>query len=364
MSASSALIAELEDTLANGSSEKRLATLRRVTDLFLNESCRLNDAQIAVFDDILVHLAHKIEIRARAELSSALAPIANAPIEIIKRLANDDEVTVAEPVLTQSARLTESDLVEIATSKGQGHLLAISGRSSLSATLTDVLVERGNQQVSRKLAGNSGARFSEWGLSSLAERAADDSELAEMLISRNDMPVPVLQQLVGRATDIVRSRLLTCIPPEKSDQVQQVLMGISSKIKYRAEEPRDFRMSDSVVKELNKNGKLNEETLLEFITAGKVEETLSTLALFCGAPVEVIARLTKNVGPEGLITACKAARLAWTTVSAILKMRFAGHMVSEQELGDAKRTFLALSQAAAQRTLRFMLLHANEMKTA
>ena len=109
----SPLIIELEDALRNGSSEKRVETLRRVTDLFLNETDRLNEQQIAVFDDVLVHLIQRVENKALAQLSSILAPVDKAPVEVIRRLARHDELSIAGPVLTQSSRLSEADLIEI-----------------------------------------------------------------------------------------------------------------------------------------------------------------------------------------------------------------------------------------------------------
>jgi uncharacterized protein (DUF2336 family) len=77
----------------------------------------LNDDQIAVFDDVLRKLIERIETRALVELSSRLAPIGNAPIETIRRLAWSDEIAVAGPVLSGSARLTTNDLVKIAATK-------------------------------------------------------------------------------------------------------------------------------------------------------------------------------------------------------------------------------------------------------
>src|SRR3954469_9173963 len=115
----SSLMAELEDALKSGSPEKRLDALRRITGLFLKESDRLNEQQISVFDDVLVHLMHRIETKALAQLSTSLAPIDNAPIEVTRRLSKDDEITVAGPVLANSNRLSESDLIDVARSKGQ-----------------------------------------------------------------------------------------------------------------------------------------------------------------------------------------------------------------------------------------------------
>jgi uncharacterized protein (DUF2336 family) len=118
-----------------------------VTDPLLGGAGRFSDEQIGVFDDVLVHLINKIEAKDLIELSARLAPVDNAPIEAIQRLAGNDAIAIAGPVLVESARLTTADLVEIATTKGQGHLLAISGRPALVETVTDILLERGNREV-------------------------------------------------------------------------------------------------------------------------------------------------------------------------------------------------------------------------
>jgi uncharacterized protein (DUF2336 family) len=130
--ASASLISELEDAVKGGSSEKRVETLRRVTDLFLDDANRLNEQQIGVFDDVLVHLIQRIETKALVQLSTTLAPVGQAPIQVVGRLARDKDIAIAGPVLTQSNRLTDQDLVDIASNQSQAHLLAISGRSSLN----------------------------------------------------------------------------------------------------------------------------------------------------------------------------------------------------------------------------------------
>src|ERR1039458_10341393 len=105
MDISQSLIAELEDSIRSGSKDKRIDSLRRITDLFVADADRLNDQQIDVFDDVLGHLIKRIEGKALSELSRRLGPINNAPVEVVQRLARDDDIAVAEPVLKQSARL-------------------------------------------------------------------------------------------------------------------------------------------------------------------------------------------------------------------------------------------------------------------
>ena len=80
MSVHRSLIGELEQAIQSGSKDQQLDTLRRVTDLFLVEHARLNDEQVAVFDDVLGHLIKRIESKALVQLSECLAPLDNAPV--------------------------------------------------------------------------------------------------------------------------------------------------------------------------------------------------------------------------------------------------------------------------------------------
>src|ERR1700726_4650260 len=113
------LFDELDDVLRNGSSDKRVDMLRRFTDLFLNDADRLNDQQVGVFDKVLVHLINRIETRTLAEISARLGPVENEARDVTLQLARHEAIAVAGPVLTNSARLTTRDLVEIARTRGQ-----------------------------------------------------------------------------------------------------------------------------------------------------------------------------------------------------------------------------------------------------
>src|SRR5262249_39746989 len=150
---------ELEYALQSGSREKRTETLRKITDLFLAGVDQFNDAQIEGFDDVLCHLIKRIETKAISELSVRLGPGHNAPPEVIRNLAHDAEILVAGPVLAQSAQLTSDDLIEVAKTKSQSHLLAIAQRANLDDRVTDQLLARRDNEVAYTLANNAGARF-------------------------------------------------------------------------------------------------------------------------------------------------------------------------------------------------------------
>jgi uncharacterized protein (DUF2336 family) len=103
-----------------------------------------------VFQCLIDH----IETSAKTLLSNRLAPIDTAPPLTIRALAFDDVIEVAGPVLSQSARLDDKTLIENARSKSQAHLMAISTRKVLSGAVTDVLVQRGNDEVVQSTVNN------------------------------------------------------------------------------------------------------------------------------------------------------------------------------------------------------------------
>jgi uncharacterized protein (DUF2336 family) len=349
------IIAELEVAVRSGSSEKRVSTLRQVTDLFLHDGERLSEEQVQVFDDVLCLLVSRVESRARAELGTRLAPVDYAPFEVIQHLARDNDIAVAGCVLTQSSRLRTSDLVEIATTKGQDHLLAISGRTSLPEAVTDVIVDRGERSVIRKLASNSGARFSETGYSKIVERSEADSELVEVLGLRVDLPLKFLRDLLRRATDTVRDRLMALAPPELQDEITRILKAIVDTA--AGANSRDFSAAEALAKLLHENNELNSASIIKFLGNKKFNEVAAALGVLGNAPTELMARVLEGPRADLVLIPCKAIGLDWAVVEAILRKRPIVRPIDDQTLKIAANDYTKLSIETAQRTLRFWQIH-------
>jgi uncharacterized protein (DUF2336 family) len=182
------LIAELDTALSKVSDLQHLVILRRVTDLFLDGSENFSDDHVGIFDDVIGRLIEKTEHPALIELSAKLAPVGNAPVNVIASLACDNDIAVSGPVLETSNVLTDQTLAEIAGTKSQKHLAAIAGRTRISETVTDILVDRGNSEIARKMTANLGACLSELGFVKLINRAKNDKTLAAAVASRIDLP--------------------------------------------------------------------------------------------------------------------------------------------------------------------------------
>jgi uncharacterized protein (DUF2336 family) len=205
--ASLELIAELDHVVAAGSLERRGQILRRITSLFLSGAARLSEEHIELFDDVFIRLMDCIDAPTLAAFSAMLSKQTSMPRHTGRRLAFDDDATVAAPVLLKSATLAEADLAEIAGSRGQGHLLAIAGRKALGEALTDILLARGDSNVCREVVNNGGARFSRRGLALLFAAAERDDEISELLVMRSDAG-DLIYQLLAKNTKVVQARLL------------------------------------------------------------------------------------------------------------------------------------------------------------
>jgi uncharacterized protein (DUF2336 family) len=352
------IIDELEEAVSSGSSDKRVNTLRRVTDLFLHNGERLSNDQVRVFDDVLCHLVTRVETRVKAELSGRLASLQCAPPGVIERLAWDDEIAVAGTVLTDSNRLTTNTLVEIAKTKGQDHLFAISGRPDLPEVVTDVIVDRGESRVIRKLADNTSARFSETGFNGMVAHAEADDELTEILGLRADLPLKFLRDLLQRATEAVRARLASIAPAQLQEEIKRVLKTFANKAAAELLPARDFSRAEAVVKRMKGLNELNDAAITRFAETKKFDEVAASLALFNNsAPTDMMARLLEGHRTDLILIPCKSAGLSWPTVQTILSNRPVKHRITETTLATAMKDYGKLTAQTAERALRFWQLH-------
>jgi len=173
MTEQKSFLRDLDEAVQRGTAESRARALWHTTDLMITG--RYSDDEIWTFGEVIGRLADEIEVAARAQLAKQLARFDQAPVNIIHKLAFDDSIEVAGPILRDSVRLEPYALVANVCTKDQSHMLAIAQRKSLDESVTDVLVTRGDQEVVKSVVKNDGARFSDFGFLHMIQRAEGDS---------------------------------------------------------------------------------------------------------------------------------------------------------------------------------------------
>jgi len=351
------LIPELEDVIQHSSSARRGDALRRLGSLFAETASRLNDDHILVFEDVLCRLLDGAEVDARVELAHRLGEIHNAPRELVHRLVRDDDIAVARPMLRQSPRVAESDLVDIAETRSAAHLLALSKRKAITPPLTDTLIRRGNRDVLRSLADNGEAHLTDANFAALIDHSAQDGSLAQRIAIRPDVAPRHLRALVLASSPAMQQRLLATARPEVQAEIRRILVDSPSEGQAGASH-RDYAAAERRIADRHRTGKLEETSIIELAEAAQHEDAeyenlVAALALLCEVPIAVVDRLMASGRPDPVLILCRSVGWAWATAKAIMSAMPGAAAMSSRDLDAAFDNFERLSPTTAQRVKRF-----------
>jgi uncharacterized protein (DUF2336 family) len=352
---------QVETSLEHRRADKRGRILREVVDLFLERPQDYTGPQLEVFERVMFKLIDQVDLEVRAHLSQQLAPGAHTPPQLARHLASDSEISVAGPMLSQSPRLDDEFLVESAKTKSQDHLLAISARKSIAPRITDVLVDRGDRMVVLTLAGNSGAKFSEKGQSTLLDRACDDAQLAHAVWCRPDIPRQQLLALLDKASAAVRQQLIAegqLGSGLRTQEIANVVQEASRRLRSvsQAQSSGYFRARQRVAVLRSQDG-LSERVLLGFIHEQCFEEVVVTLAEMSGLAATDIERMLVEKTHDRLMIVAKALGLSWNAVSELVTLNQSPPLTPEA-LERLRYRYLSIPQQTATRTLQFHQMRA------
>lgn len=190
MPAAQTLLSELETSLVEAPATWRRAVLRRIADLFAAGAAGYTDEQIALFDLVIGRLAKNADRSLLAELSNTLSPLDNGPPEVLSQLAGHADPAVSGPVLEKAKALPDDKILALIDNDRVDPKLLnkIASRPSLSEAVSDVLINRGDAAIQRKIIDNSDARISEKSFAKLVIGINGDKELAAKIAARPDVP--------------------------------------------------------------------------------------------------------------------------------------------------------------------------------
>ena len=353
MDFATSLIPGLDEIVRGDDPKRRADAARRIAELFLNGAGGFRPEHVEFFDSILIGLVPRTELTVRADIAERLSSVVNAPRNLVHQLAREDEITIAGPLLRCSPVIDEQVLIEIASKKGQAHLLAMAERPTLTTGLTDVMVRRGDRDVVRRTAGNAGAAFSSSGYSALIKRAGRDGVLTLSIGQRDDISDDNLKELLAGSIDAVRRRLLDMATPARKGKIKQAITDISG-LMLPVEGSRNFEPAQLAVQALRTFGKLNESALLDFAKSHKYEESIAALAAMSGVKIATLDRLVSGDRYDPILIVSKVIGLEWPTVRALILLRFGpDRAAAPADLEGARVNFARLMPSTAERVVNF-----------
>lgn len=343
---------DLIDLAKEPSSEKRRELLRELTDQFFGATPP-NPAESELYGAVLAQLSVEMEQTVRQELATRFSVAPNAPRVLARTLAMDVE-EVAVPVLRACNALQESDLLDVVRVKGQGHLRAVSERESVTEAVSDVIVERGDDDTVGVLVRNDGAQLSREAHEAVVDRAQANADLQHALVNRAALPPDLLNEMYFVVEAQLRQKILARNAAMPADRLEAALAA--GRTRLRAVDgslPPDFDTASAYVRELRAAGGLTPEVLARFLRSGGRTEFLIALAELSGIDFYTARQIVDSAQLDALAVVCRSAdmdRALFLTYAVVLLNKDGDAMAKAQSYG---RMYAELSRDAAQRTLRF-----------
>lgn len=344
---------ELVDLAKEPSSEKRRDLLRNVTDIFLEAPDTYNAAERDHFSGIMGDVAREMEVHVRAELANRLSTIAEAPRDLVERLAQD-VIEVAAPILENSERLSEAALLEIIREKGNEHRALVAGRSDVSEKMSDALVEHGNDAVVTVLVQNECAEIGRAAMSNVVKRAEMNSKLQAPLLDREDLPPDLMHDMFWFVSTALRGRILELSAQMDPDIVDRVLAQTEHKVlKDMAADDELSNVAHKFINDKIALRELSESLLVHLARDGRTRELIIGFARLAKVDESTAGRILKDPTGEGLAIACRAARFERATFSTLALLAGDGVQRTAVDTARLLELYDQVPHDIALRTMRF-----------
>lgn len=346
---------ELTKIAAERSPEKRLELLHKVTDLYLEGVGNHTASENFLFNDIMDRIVDLFSRDLKREVSASLAILPDFPSNIVRKLADHEDVEVARPVLRNALSLSEEDLVHLARRGSQAHLTAIAGRSTVPEKVTDVLIDRGNRDVVHTVTANHGARFSDYGMGRLVEKCEDDIDLRELLVERPDLSASTVEKMLPMLSDSLVEKLA-----ERGYEVcgrlsAEMIVALRQRFAAALKQRKDNILQVSVLVEQVRQGKTKlDDAVRQVADAGRLIDVAALLATFVRLDREQVFQHVYRGQLQTVLILCRSLDLTWPTLDAILAVRAAKHQSRYFSDPAVRRDYEAVDPAIAQRAIRFL----------
>lgn len=327
---------------AESSSDARRRLLQAVTDLFFCDPEPTGMSKHHYGEIALRALPH-LDPQARQGYADEVAAEPNLPRSVANALAGDPDGEVARLVLRLSPVLTDRDLAAIALNQSQAHLTAIAERVRLSENITDILVERGDDDVLKTVGGNEGAAFTEEGFEKLLDRGREAAAIPLAVAVRTDLSE-------ARAERVLR------VLAELGEQGE---IDPDSEAAAIARLARRQRLEVSqLITDLKGETRALDEVVVMLAEEDRAYHLAQVLARISDISVEQALRALLQRDVSGIALACRALDIGIPGFAAVLALRARRLMFANKDTEEDLRRYAQIEPAAATRGMRFIRMKA------
>ncbi|SDU41049.1 DUF2336 domain-containing protein [Stappia sp. ES.058] len=311
----------------------------------------------ALFCEVVGRILDQLTESVRAEVAEKLAPMERTPDALVYKMANDDAIAVAGPVLEQSTKLTAAQLVEIAENRDDSYRMAIAKRASLPEAVTDVIVEKSGREVLQAISGNRGAVFSQSGVGVLLERGGGDATVQQNLLARSRDDESIAGKIRDALTEGLSKKLgdfVSRLPAAEMDHAVEIAQQA-----YMAEKgaARRTRMARKLMLDRVNSGKMPVDQAISQLSREKRIDDIGWLA---AQILQVSEQIAKGAlaAPEvdTAVIIARALGLNEATFRLVAMARCRALSLADDTVDAAVREFSAVSQMEANRAIRLLKL--------
>lgn len=357
-------LVDLIELAKENDSSRRRELLRSVTDIFMTGPETVNSREMELYDQVMMQLTSDMETIVRAEIANTIAGARNAPLGLLRKLAVDD-IEVAEPILTRSKALSETDLMHVVSTQGQDHLRAVSKRESVPEAVSGVIVKRGDDKTLHTLLSNDGARLSRQTSEEVVQRAQANPDLHEVVVNRPDLPADLMNDMYFVVETRLRERILAENAKLDPAVVEQALNKSRNRVAIAyGDFPEDYEKINGDVEVLRNNERLTPSLLAKYMRDPNPTWFYCALAQMADIDFLTARHLIEKREIDALAIACKAANLdkaLFLTCAMIMLADSDNAMGRAAEYG---KLYTDLPRETAMRTIRFWRLRRGEGRAA
>lgn len=343
---------KLVELARTSDSGQRRELLREVTDLFFETSNTRTDRETHLFGDVLQLVAAEMQDSVLAELSERFADAEDAPVGLMHDLANH-AFEIAAPVLQRSPVLDDQTLVQIIHHRSQQHIKAVAQRDSVSETLSDAIVQHGDDHALDALMRNDGATVSRTSMEVVVDRARRNSLLHESVVTRSDLPLDLLNEMYFVVETSLREQIMTRNASVDPAALDAALGKARERMKRAVGElTAEAKNAMSFIQSKKASGELNARLLVSLYREAKQMHFLYGLAEVTNVDYETIAGMLERQDVDALAMLCRAAQIERPLFVTLAVLSCGGEnaMNRAEEFG---RMYNNVPVEAAQRAVRF-----------